>query len=115
MISIPKQPKELPVSYLIQSLLSNRWKRKPCTISSGDSNGVSRSISLFERFFREFRAKADEIGAFPNETSCLTVFHLGLVRERAKLSLTVLDCAGHSRSCTPPIVASCGPLIVGWM
>jgi len=32
-----------------------------------------------------------------------------------ELSLTVLDCAGHGRSCTPPIVASCGPPIVGWM
>lgn len=43
-----------------------------------------RSTNLLERFFREFRAKADEIGAFPNETSCLTVFHLVMVREHAK-------------------------------
>jgi transposase-like protein len=37
-----------------------------------------------ERFFREFRAKADEIGAFPNETSCLTVFALVVERDHAK-------------------------------
>jgi putative transposase len=43
-----------------------------------------RSTNLLERFFREFRAKADEIGAFPNEESCLTIFHLVMVREHAK-------------------------------
>jgi transposase-like protein len=43
-----------------------------------------RSTNLLERFFREFRTKADEIGAFPNEDSCLTVFHLVMVREHAK-------------------------------
>lgn len=43
-----------------------------------------RSTNLLERFFREFRTKADEIGAFPNETSCLTVFHLIVVRDHAK-------------------------------
>lgn len=43
-----------------------------------------RSTNLLERFFREFRTKADEIGAFPNEVSCLTVFHLVMVREHAK-------------------------------
>lgn len=43
-----------------------------------------RSSNLMERFFREFRNKSDEIGAFPNETSCLTVFHLVMVREHAK-------------------------------
>lgn len=43
-----------------------------------------RSTNLLERFFREFRNKADEIGAFPNEDSCLTVFHLVMVREHAK-------------------------------
>jgi putative transposase len=43
-----------------------------------------RSTNLLERFFREFRTKADEIGAFPNETSCCTVFHLVMVREHAK-------------------------------
>ncbi len=43
-----------------------------------------RSTNLIERFFREFRTKSDEIGAFPNEDSCLTVFHLVMVREHAK-------------------------------
>jgi len=33
-----------------------------------------RSTNLLERFFREFRTKADEIGAFPNEDSGLTLF-----------------------------------------
>ncbi|RLT41271.1 MAG: transposase, partial [Chloroflexi bacterium] len=35
-------------------------------------------------FFREFRTKSDEIGAFPNENSCLTLFFLVLQREHAK-------------------------------
>ena len=43
-----------------------------------------RSTNLLERFFREFRTKADEIGAFPNQTSCLTVFHLIVLRDHAK-------------------------------
>jgi putative transposase len=43
-----------------------------------------RSTNLLERFFREFRTKADEIGAFPNELACLTVFHLIVVRDDAK-------------------------------
>jgi transposase-like protein len=43
-----------------------------------------RSTNLLERFFREFRTKADEIGAFPNEVSCLVVFHLIVVRDDAK-------------------------------
>lgn len=42
------------------------------------------STNLLERFFREFRAKADEIGSFPNETSCLTIFHLVMLRDHAK-------------------------------
>jgi hypothetical protein len=41
------------------------------------------SDHLLERF-REFRTKADEIGAFPNATSCLTLFYLVMVREHAK-------------------------------
>ncbi len=40
--------------------------------------------NLLERVFREFRTKADEIGAFPNQVSCLTVFHLIVVRDHAK-------------------------------
>lgn len=43
-----------------------------------------RTTNALERFFREFRNKADEIGAFPNETSCLTLFFLVLRREHAK-------------------------------
>jgi transposase-like protein len=43
-----------------------------------------RSTNLLERFFREFRAKADEIGAFPNALSCLVVFHLIVIRDDAK-------------------------------
>lgn len=43
-----------------------------------------RSTNLLERFFREFRAKSDEIGSFPNETSCLTIFYVVLLRDHAK-------------------------------
>jgi putative transposase len=43
-----------------------------------------RTTNHLERFFREFRNKADEIGAFPNETSCLTLFFLVMLREHAK-------------------------------
>ncbi len=47
-------------------------------------HGPIRSTNLLERFFREFRTKADEIGAFPNELTCLTVFHLIVTRDHAK-------------------------------
>jgi transposase-like protein len=43
-----------------------------------------RSTNLLERFFREVRTKADEIGAFPNDLSCLVVFHLIVIRDDAK-------------------------------
>ena len=43
-----------------------------------------RSTNLLERFFREFRTKADEIGTFPNDVSCLVVFHLIVIRDDAK-------------------------------
>jgi transposase-like protein len=43
-----------------------------------------RSTNLLERFFREFRTRADEIGAFPNDVSCLVVFHLIVIRDDAK-------------------------------
>ena len=33
---------------------------------------------------REFRTKSDKIGAFPHETSCLTVFFLVVERDYAK-------------------------------
>jgi transposase-like protein len=47
-------------------------------------HGLVRSTNLLERFFREFRTKSDEIGAFPNELTCLTVFHLIVTRDHAK-------------------------------
>jgi putative transposase len=47
-------------------------------------HALVRSTNLLERFFREFRSKADEIGSFPNELTCLTVFHLIVVRDHAK-------------------------------
>jgi transposase-like protein len=50
----------------------------------GSLHGLLRSTNLLERFFREFRTKADEIGAFPNELTCLTLFHLIVVRDHAK-------------------------------
>jgi transposase-like protein len=37
-----------------------------------------------EQFFREFRNKADEIGAFPNEVSCLALFFLVMLRDHAR-------------------------------
>jgi len=43
-----------------------------------------RSTHLLERFLREFRTQADEIGAFPHEDSGLTIFYLVMVREHAK-------------------------------
>jgi transposase-like protein len=43
-----------------------------------------RSTNLLERFFREFRTKADEIGSLANELTCLTLFHLIVVRDHAK-------------------------------
>jgi transposase-like protein len=43
-----------------------------------------RTTNHLERLFREFRAKSDEIGAFPNEMSCLTVFCMVVERDHAK-------------------------------
>ena len=43
-----------------------------------------RTTNLLERFFRVFRTKADEIGAFPNETSCLTLFLMVVNFDHAK-------------------------------
>lgn len=43
-----------------------------------------RTTNHLERLFREFRTKSDEIGAFPHETSCLTVFFLVVERDHAK-------------------------------
>ena len=52
---------------------------------NSDLHRLIRSTNFLERFFREFRAKADEIGSFPNEKSCLTIFHLVMVRDHAGL------------------------------
>ena len=43
-----------------------------------------RTTNLLERRFRTFRTRADEIGAFPNETSCLGVFFMIARYEHAK-------------------------------
>lgn len=43
-----------------------------------------RTTNHLERLFREFRTKSDEIGAFPNEISCLTVFCMVVERDHAK-------------------------------
>jgi len=43
-----------------------------------------RTTNHLERLFREFRTKSDEIGAFPNETICLTVFWLVVECDHAK-------------------------------
>jgi transposase-like protein len=45
---------------------------------------LTRTTNPLERLFREFRNKSDEIGAFPNEDSCLTIFFLVLQRDHAK-------------------------------
>lgn len=42
-----------------------------------------RTSNHLERFFREFRNRSDEVGAFPNETSCLTMFYIVMLREHA--------------------------------
>jgi putative transposase len=47
-------------------------------------HALVRSTNLLERFFREFRTKSDEIGAFPNEMTCLVVFHVIVTRDHAK-------------------------------
>ena len=47
-------------------------------------HALIRSTNVLERFFREFRTKSDEIGAFPNDVSCLVVFHLIVIRDDAK-------------------------------
>lgn len=43
-----------------------------------------RTTNLLERRFRTFRERADEIGAFPNETSCLGLFFMIARNEHAK-------------------------------
>jgi len=43
-----------------------------------------RTTNLIERSFREFRTKSGEIGAFPNEVSCCTVFQITINRFHSK-------------------------------
>ena len=43
-----------------------------------------RTSNLLERLFEEFRRKSDEIGAFPTEQTCLTLFFLVVQRDHAK-------------------------------
>lgn len=57
----------------------------PCPFRAGEmSNPLLRTNNALERLFREFRAKTDEIGAFPNEQSCLPLFYLVMQRDYAK-------------------------------
>ena len=63
------------------------WGLKRCFVFydfDPDLHRLIHSTNLLERFFREFRAKSDEIGSFPNQTSCLTIFHLVMTRDHAK-------------------------------
>ena len=43
-----------------------------------------RTTNLLERFFREFRSRADEIGCFGSQAQAETLFYLILQREKAK-------------------------------
>jgi putative transposase len=43
-----------------------------------------RTTNLLERFFREFRCRADEIGCFGSQAQTETLFYLILQREKAK-------------------------------
>jgi transposase-like protein len=64
-----------------------KWGFKRCLVFydfDPSLRPLIHSTNLLERFFREFRAKSDEIGSFPNETSCLTIFHLVMLRDHAK-------------------------------
>jgi len=47
-------------------------------------HSLIRTSNALERLFREFRTKADEIGAFPNEESCLAILFLVFRRDHAK-------------------------------
>jgi putative transposase len=70
-----------------QAVHNFKWGLKRCLTFYAFAPGLHpliRSTNLLERFFREFRAKAEEIGVFPNEDSCLSIFHLVMVREHAK-------------------------------
>lgn len=52
-------------------------------IGNRDKTGLSYSRDL-KRLFRGFRTKSDEIGAFPHQASCLTVFFLMIERDQAE-------------------------------
>ena len=43
-----------------------------------------RTTNLLERFFREFRSRADEIGCFGSQAQAETLFYLILRRDKAK-------------------------------
>jgi len=43
-----------------------------------------RTTNLLERFFRESRSRADEIGCFGSQPQAETLFYLILQREKAK-------------------------------
>jgi transposase-like protein len=43
-----------------------------------------RTTNHLERLFREFCTKSDEIGAFPHETICRTIFFLVMERNHVK-------------------------------
>jgi transposase-like protein len=43
-----------------------------------------RTTNLLERFFREFRSRADEVGCFGSQAQAETLFYLVLQREKAK-------------------------------
>ena len=64
-----------------------KWGLKRCFVFYDFAVSLHRlihSTNLIERFFREFRSKADEIGSFANEGGCLTIFYLVMQREHAK-------------------------------
>jgi len=45
---------------------------------------MTRTTNLLERFFREFRSRADEIGCFGSQAQAETSFYSILQREKAK-------------------------------
>ena len=74
----PLEPKALKTFLDDIALTFNFYDFEPSLHS------LLRTSNALERFFREFRNKADKIGAFPNEESCLTVFFLIVQRDQAK-------------------------------
>jgi transposase-like protein len=49
---------------------------------------LTRTNNLLERFFREFRSRADEIGCFGSQAQANTLFYLVMQREKAKHAVT---------------------------